>query len=537
MAKRRWFCLSGLVFITLISGLTMVAQAGAATDLLLKRLNEHFVPTVFNQDESDVVAAGTVVTLQKDGLLVFRRPLKYCPISTYKNGKLSQGFGDKVDVAKGDNLGDVNGFNVFPQKILGFGEKFWIDGFGFGKNEILAVVITDPYDDGRYCGMLKFPYEKGHQPTPEDAVRMISEVLAPPAALDKSAPDRGGQLVPGRVNDPIKAIQQRLRDTITLAGLNANGDIATAGSVVTLQKGSLQMCATPNSGAPADAGAPANTYKNGNLSAGMFTWRLGLGISQIDPNTIPMRTYSAGEKFWIVNYKVKENGIEFKLWTDPDSNNIRYWSWLEIPFDKKQIPSADEVMKTVAEVLAVAPAQNQGEQAAPVGPYAAIAGEYIWEIQGWHYIFLPDGSCTYPTFGGTQIQCHFIVEGDWLRVRATVNGMAIGSIKIQGDKLYLNGTIMPSMELVRQGVPPASAPPPEAVAPSAPPAPAPMQAIAPPPPPPDAPPPSIELGQTKDQVTTGFGQPLRIANLGAKTIFYYKDMKVTFTNGKVSNVE
>jgi hypothetical protein len=64
-----------------------------------------------------------------------------------------------------------------------------------------------------------------------------------------------------------------------------------------------------------------------------------------------------------------------------------------------------------------------------------------------------------------------------------------------------------------------------------------MQAIAPPPPPPDAPPPSIELGQTKDQVTTGFGQPLRIANLGAKTIFYYKDMKVTFTNGKVSNVE
>jgi hypothetical protein len=28
-----------------------------------------------------------------------------------------------------------------------------------------------------------------------------------------------------------------------------------------------------------------------------------------------------------------------------------------------------------------------------------------------------------------------------------------------------------------------------------------------------------------------------VANLGPKTIFYYKDMKVTFTNGKVSNVE
>jgi hypothetical protein len=64
-----------------------------------------------------------------------------------------------------------------------------------------------------------------------------------------------------------------------------------------------------------------------------------------------------------------------------------------------------------------------------------------------------------------------------------------------------------------------------------------MQAIAPPPPPADAPPPTIEIGQTKDRVIAGFGQPLKVANLGVKSIFYYKDMKVTFTNGKVSNVE
>ena len=66
---------------------------------------------------------------------------------------------------------------------------------------------------------------------------------------------------------------------------------------------------------------------------------------------------------------------------------------------------------------------------------------------------------------------------------------------------------------------------------------APMPEIAPPPPPADTPPPTIEIGQTKDQVIAGFGQPLKVANLGGKTIFSYKDMKVTFTNGKVSNVE
>ena len=64
-----------------------------------------------------------------------------------------------------------------------------------------------------------------------------------------------------------------------------------------------------------------------------------------------------------------------------------------------------------------------------------------------------------------------------------------------------------------------------------------MPEIAPPPPPADTPPPTIALGQIEDQVTAILGQPLKAARLGAKVIFYYKDMKVTFTNGKVSNVE
>jgi hypothetical protein len=82
----------------------------------------------------------------------------------------------------------------------------------------------------------------------------------------------------------------------------------------------------------------------------------------------------------------------------------------------------------------------------------------------------------------------------------------------------------------------------QAAASSAPSAPAqaaapPMQEIAPPPPPADAPPPTIAIGQTKAEVTAAFGQPMRVAKLGAKEIYYYKDMKVTFTSGKVSNIE
>jgi hypothetical protein len=64
--------------------------------------------------------------------------------------------------------------------------------------------------------------------------------------------------------------------------------------------------------------------------------------------------------------------------------------------------------------------------------------------------------------------------------------------------------------------------------------------IAPPPPPPDQPapaPPTISLKQTKEQVEATFGKPNKIVDLGRKQIYIYKDMKVTFIDGKVSNIE
>jgi hypothetical protein len=57
------------------------------------------------------------------------------------------------------------------------------------------------------------------------------------------------------------------------------------------------------------------------------------------------------------------------------------------------------------------------------------------------------------------------------------------------------------------------------------------------PPAPSAPTATIELGQTTDQVKAAFGAPTRIANLGTKVIYYYNGMKVTFKEGKVSDVE
>jgi hypothetical protein len=48
---------------------------------------------------------------------------------------------------------------------------------------------------------------------------------------------------------------------------------------------------------------------------------------------------------------------------------------------------------------------------------------------------------------------------------------------------------------------------------------------------------TISLGQTMDQVIAIMGQPKNIVDLGAKKIYVFQDIKVTFSNGKVADVE
>lgn len=48
---------------------------------------------------------------------------------------------------------------------------------------------------------------------------------------------------------------------------------------------------------------------------------------------------------------------------------------------------------------------------------------------------------------------------------------------------------------------------------------------------------TIQMGMTTDQVQASLGQPSKIVNLGPKQIYVYKDLKITFLNGKVVDVQ
>jgi hypothetical protein len=53
----------------------------------------------------------------------------------------------------------------------------------------------------------------------------------------------------------------------------------------------------------------------------------------------------------------------------------------------------------------------------------------------------------------------------------------------------------------------------------------------------EAEPQTIQMGMTADQVVGAMGKPTKMVNLGPKQIYVYKDLKVTFLNGKVVDVQ
>jgi hypothetical protein len=178
---------------------------------LQRDLHTQMPLTKATSDRSGVVTAGTVLVLQKDGLTVYPSSLPAAPSSSYKNGKLSQGFGDALAVDMVDGAGRPGGSAAIPKKKLVAGEKFWLIATQVQKDKVELEVLTEPYDDGRYFGVIKIPFAKGATPSSEEMFRMIAEVVtaqppdpasgapaAPPSSPAGAAADSGSASIAGK---------------------------------------------------------------------------------------------------------------------------------------------------------------------------------------------------------------------------------------------------------------------------------------------------------------------------------------------------
>lgn len=145
---------------------------------LQNKLGSQFVLTKLTADKSDIVSAGSILALQKDGLLMYELASPMPPMNTYKNGKIGQGwsgFGRDIGItllASGNNTAA----NYHRRRFVA-GEKFWVTGYTLQNDGILFQFYSDPYDDVRYYGQLKLPFPKGHMPPADKVMSMIAEVL------------------------------------------------------------------------------------------------------------------------------------------------------------------------------------------------------------------------------------------------------------------------------------------------------------------------------------------------------------------------
>ena len=140
-------------------------------------------------------------------------------------------------------------------------------------------------------------------------------------------------------------------------------DIATAGAVLVLHKSNLLMYATSN---PIP---PQSTYKKGKITRNAFGrgFLSDLGNSMATPGSsaaIVQRTFVTDEKFWVTNIDIKDDGVIFRFFSDP-INDVRYFGELKFPFAKGQVPPADEMLNTIAEVLTVDPGDRSQSGGAP----------------------------------------------------------------------------------------------------------------------------------------------------------------------------
>jgi hypothetical protein len=159
-----------------------IAVRGEAS--LQEQLAKQFVVSKVANDGS-VVTAGSSLVLHKDGLVTYGIISPQPALNTWKDGKMSLSFSRNFAIGvavKG------NGVNDLPKRKFVSGELLWLIGLMVEKDAVVFRLLSDAYDGVRYYGDLKFPFPKNGQPTLEQAVRQINEVISvqPP---DKPATD------------------------------------------------------------------------------------------------------------------------------------------------------------------------------------------------------------------------------------------------------------------------------------------------------------------------------------------------------------
>jgi len=198
------------VFLVFVSGIGAQAQVGDPATLIKEKLASEIKLTKVTSAHDDIVTAGDVVVLHKDGLVMCSSASNYPALNDYKDGNLKPNPKNRVtDAGKGTAetvFGKLNPFQHGSGKITDAvnngcterkfvsGEKFWVTDIGIEKNGILVSTFSDPYDNVRYFGQILFLLpKKGPVPPVDEFLKTVAEVMTVQPADDSGKGGETGQ--------------------------------------------------------------------------------------------------------------------------------------------------------------------------------------------------------------------------------------------------------------------------------------------------------------------------------------------------------
>jgi|GEM_PF-881070 hypothetical protein len=180
-------------------------QSGDQKALLQKRLDSQFKVTKTTTDKSDITTAGAVLVLHKDGLVMYSISNPIPPQSTYKKGKITRNvFGKNFWRDFGNTMATPGTSVDIVQRNFVADEKFWVTKVDVKDDGVVFGLYSDPYDDVRYFGELKFPFPKGSAPPADEELKTIAEAVT--VQPDDNAAENAPQQPPAQAAQPEQAL-------------------------------------------------------------------------------------------------------------------------------------------------------------------------------------------------------------------------------------------------------------------------------------------------------------------------------------------
>lgn len=170
-----WASLFVLAFAADLSLHFQAAAQGMPTPQSIEQsLAGQYQITKATADHSDIVTAGAVLVLKKDGLLMSITTSSPAT-NNYKDGKISHGAWGMA--AKPGFRRLMAPEQAARTRLFVTGEKFWVTGISVHDDGIVFDLLSDPMGDSRYHATLKFPFSKGVYPSEDQAAAMVSQVI------------------------------------------------------------------------------------------------------------------------------------------------------------------------------------------------------------------------------------------------------------------------------------------------------------------------------------------------------------------------